>query len=360
MNATETLLDPTDYAHYPINSGMGSEEKVSILRDMVRIRRFEETAGKHYSDAKMGGFLHRYDGQESIAVGHASLLGEHDHMITTYRCHAHALAMGMSMRECMAELFGRVTGCSKGKGGSMHFFDPTKRFWGGHGIVGGQTPLGLGLAFYQKYWNQKGSCLCYMGDGAVNQGAFHESLNIAGLFNIPVVYIIENNGYSMGTSLCRSSAIKNCLAYRADGYDIVWDLIEGWDVYEVRAKTKIALERAHKENRPTVMEIRTYRHYGHSVADAKSKVYRTEEEIERHKKNLDPINLWRDKLIAENVITEADYKAMYKAATEEANDAADFAENSPYPEFEDITKDVYYEVDNNTAAGRTGKHFFND
>jgi pyruvate dehydrogenase E1 component alpha subunit len=293
-------------------------------------------------------------------VGHASLMGDHDHMITAYRCHAHALAVGMDMKECMAELFGKATGCSKGKGGSMHFFAPDKNYWGGHGIVGGQTPLGLGLAFYQKYWGRQGSCLCYMGDGAVNQGAFHESLNLAGLLNIPVVYIIENNGYSMGTSQCRSSAYKNCLAYRADGYDIVWDLIEGWDVYEVRAKTKIALERAHKENRPTVIEIMTYRHYGHSVADAKAKIYRTEEEIERFKASRDPIQLWKERLVGEGIITEEDYKTMDKAAKQEAAEAADFADESPFPVFEDITKHVYWEVDNNTTAGNTGRHFFND
>jgi pyruvate dehydrogenase E1 component alpha subunit len=353
------VTDPTEFAHYPINQKLTAAEKIRLLTEMLRIRRFEECAGKHYADSKMAGFLHRYDGQESIAVGHASLMGENDHMITAYRCHAHALACGMDMNECMAELFGRATGCSKGKGGSMHFFDPSKRYWGGHGIVGGQTPLGLGLAYYQKYWNLTGACFCYMGDGAVNQGAFHESLNLASLMDIPVIYVIENNGYSMGTSQCRSSAYKNCLAYRADGYNIVWDLINGWDLYEVRAKSQIALERAHLEKRPTVIEIMTYRHYGHSVADAKHKVYRSEAEIERYKQQ-DPIQLWKNTLLAEGVLTEETYKEIDKAAKAEANAAADFAENSPYPEFEDITKDVYWEVDNNTERGRTGRHFFNE
>ncbi len=357
-------VDPTDFAAAAVNAGLTKDQKVQMLRDMVRIRRFEEKAGEYYKgkggQTFMGGFLHRYDGQESIAVGCASLMGPHDHMITAYRNHGHGLAVGMTMDECMAELFGRVTGCSKGKGGSMHFFAPEKNYWGGHGIVGGQTPLGAGIAYYLKYKGLKGSCMCFMGDGAVNQGAYHESLNLAGLFDLPVIYVIENNGYSMGTSQCRSSVYKNCLAYRADGYDIVWDLINGWDLYEVRARMQSAIERAHNDSRPTVVEINTYRYYGHSVADAKAKVYRTEAEIERYKQHYDPINLWRDRLIEEGVITEADYGAIDKAAKAEAQASVEFSQASAYPEFEDITKDVYYEVDEFTEAGRTGKHFFND
>jgi pyruvate dehydrogenase E1 component alpha subunit len=356
----EHHIDPTDFAQAEINKSLSPETKIRLLRDMIRIRRFEETAGKHYNAGKMGGFLHRYDGQESIAVGCASLMGAHDHMITAYRNHGHALSVGMSMEECMAELFGRATGCSKGKGGSMHFFAPDKNYWGGHGIVGGQSPLGAGLAYYVKYKGLKGSCMCFMGDGAVNQGAYHESLNLAGLFDLPVIYVIENNGYSMGTSQARSSVYKNCLAYRADGYDIVWDLINGWDLYEVRAKMQIAVQRAHEESRPTVVEINTYRHYGHSVADSKAKVYRAEDEIERFKQHHDPIQLWRNRLMEEGVITDAVYQELDKAAKAEAVASVDFAEASAYPEFEDITKDVYFEVDEFTEAGRTGRHFFND
>ena len=185
------------------------------------------------------------------------------------------------MNECMAELYGKATGCSKGKGGSMHFFAPDKNYWGGHGIVAGQTPLGAGLAYGLKYQGLKGACLCYLGDGAINQGAYHESLNLAALFDLPVIYVIENNGYSMGTSQKRSSAFKSCLAERADGYNIAWDTVNGEDVYEVRAKTQVAMERAHEESRPTVLEISTYRYYGHSVADANSKKYRSPEEIKQ-------------------------------------------------------------------------------
>ena len=353
-------VDPTDFAAAPVNRALTPDDKIRLLTLMVRIRRFEECTKKYYERSKMGGFLHRYDGQESIAVGCASLMGANDHMITAYRDHAHALAVGMTMNECMAELFGRATGCSKGKGGSMHFFAPDKNYWGGHGIVGGQTPLGAGIAYYLKYKGLKGSCMCFLGDGAVNQGAYHESLNLAGLFDLPVIYVIENNGYSMGTSQARSSVYKNCLAYRADGYDIVWDLINGWDLYEVRAKMQIAIERARNESRPSVIEIATYRHFGHSVADANAKKYRTEEEIERYKSHFEPITLWKQRLIQEGVISAAQYEAIDKAAIAEAEASAAFADASPYPEFDDIARDVYYEVDEFTESGRTGRHFFND
>jgi len=274
-----------DFALSPINRALSAHEKVEMLRTMIRIRRFEQAALKYYNAGRIGGFLHLYIGQESVAVGTISLCGENDHNITAYRCHGHALASGMNMNECMAELFGKVTGSAKGKGGSMHLFAPDKNFWGGHGIVAGQTPLGLGLAYGLKYKGLSGAALCYMGDGAVNQGAYHESLNLAALFELPVVYVIENNGYSMGTSQKRSSAYRSCLAQRAEAYDIEWDLVDGSDIYEVRAKTHIAMERARKESRPTVLEISTYRYYGHSVADANAKKYRSPEEIENYKNN---------------------------------------------------------------------------
>jgi pyruvate dehydrogenase E1 component alpha subunit len=327
---------------------------------MLRIRRFEQVAMKNYQSGKMGGFLHLYIGQESVAVGTCSLMGANDHVITAYRDHGHALAVGMSMNECMAELFGKVTGCSKGKGGSMHFFAPDKNYWGGHGIVAGQTPLGLGLAYGIKYKGLKGAALCFMGDGAVNQGVFYESLNLASLFDLPVIYIIENNQYSMGTSLERSSAFRTCLAERAEGFAIDWDTCNGEDLYQVRAKTQIALERAHKQSRPTVLEIDTYRYYGHSVADAKAKVYRAEEEIERYKQNHDPIRLWEARLMQENVLTEPKLQEIEDAVRAEVDESVRFAEESPLPAESAITEDVYFEVDRQTPAGRTGRHFFND
>src|SRR6266478_3380742 len=192
----ETLANPPAYAEAAINKQLTNDDKVRLLRDMFRIRRFEQTSLKYYNLGKMGGFLHLYIGQESVAVGTCSLLGPNDHVITAYRDHGHAIAVGMGMNECMAELYGKATGCSKGKGGSMHFFAPDKNYWGGHGIVGGQTPLGLGLAYALKYKGLKGAALCFLGDGAVNQGCFYECLNMASLFKIPVIFIIENNGYS--------------------------------------------------------------------------------------------------------------------------------------------------------------------
>jgi len=356
----DSPASPLDFSQSKVNQSLSAEQKIDLFRDMARIRRFEQTSLKFYNGGKMGGFLHLYIGQESVAVGTISLRGDHDHVITAYRCHGHALAVGMEMNPCMAELYGKATGSAKGKGGSMHLFDPSKNFWGGHGIVAGQAPLGLGLAYGVKYKEQEGCCLCYLGDGAVNQGAFHESLNLAALFELPVVYIIENNGYSMGTSQQRSSAYKDCLAQRAEAYDMEWDLVNGEDVYEVRAKTHIAMERARKESKPTVLEIATYRYYGHSVADANAKKYRTPEEIEKYKTYHDPLRLWRRRLIDEAVITDEEADNIDKEAKQEAIAAAKFADESPAPTVESIFEDVYWETDNKTDAAQVGRHFFND
>jgi pyruvate dehydrogenase E1 component alpha subunit len=317
-----------------------------------------ERSLKAYQGGHIGGFLHLYIGQEAVAVGSVSVAGADDHVITAYRDHGHALAVGMGMNECMAELYGKATGCSKGKGGSMHFFAPDKRYWGGHGIVGGQTPLGLGIAYYLKYKGRKGACLCYLGDGAVNQGVFHESLNLASLWNLPVVYVIENNRYSMGTTQARSSAYQDCLARRAEGYNMAWDVCAGHDIYEVRARVHEALARAHEQSRPTLLEVQTYRYRGHSVADANAEKYRDKAEIDEYKKTRDPISLFRDRLVAEGALTAEEYEVMDRAARDEANAAAQFAEASPYPPAESIREDVYWETDHGrTSAGRI---FFND
>jgi pyruvate dehydrogenase E1 component alpha subunit len=352
----ETLVDPADAA---INTRLTKEDKIRFLREMFRIRRFEQTSLKYYNLGKMGGFLHLYSGQEAVAVGTISLLGDNDHIITAYRDHGHALAVGMDMKACMAELFGRTTGCSKGKGGSMHFFAPDKNYWGGHGIVGGQTPLGLGLAFGLKYKGLRGCCLCYLGDGAINQGTFHESLNLAALFKLPVIYVIENNGYSMGTSQQRSSSFQETLAKRAEGYNMAWDVFEGEDIYEVRAKTQIAIDRAHNDSEPTLLEIQTYRYYGHSVADANAKKYRTPEEIELYKANHDPLRIWSRRLLEEGILTEAEIEDIDVQAKEETNEAVKFAEESPFPQESEILTDVYWEVDHQTDAAKQGRYFFN-
>jgi pyruvate dehydrogenase E1 component alpha subunit len=342
-----------------INRQLTKEDKLRFLQDMHRIRRFEQTSLKYYNLGRMGGFLHLYSGQEAVAVGTVSLMGKDDHIITAYRDHGHALAVGMNMNECMAELFGKATGCSKGKGGSMHFFAPDKRYWGGHGIVGGQTPLGAGIAYALKYKKIPGCCLCYLGDGAINQGPFHEALNLAALFQLPVVYIIENNGYSMGTSQKRSSAFKNSLAERAEMYGMAWDVFLGEDIYEIRARTHVAMERARHESQPTLLEIQTYRYYGHSVADANAKKYRAPEEIEEYKTKHDPLRIWGKRLMDEGILTESQAEEMDQQAKAEANAAVKFAEESPYPEVADLFTDVYWEVDNQTDAARHGTYFFN-
>ena len=357
----DTATKSTAHALAPINKSLTPEAKIQLLREMLRIRRFEQRALNEYTRGKMGGFMHLYIGQESVAVGACSLMGDDDHVITAYRCHGHALAVGMSMNECMAELYGKATGCSKGKGGSMHFFAPDKNYWGGHGIVGGQTPLGLGLAYGLKYKGLKGAAMCFLGDGAVNQGCFYDSLNMAALFELPVIYIIENNGYSMGTSLERSSVVKDCLAQRGEAFCVEWAQANGEDIYEVRAVTQRAIERAHKESKPTILEFDTYRYYGHSVADSKHKGgYRSEEEIETYKRDHDPIQLFKKRLIEEGVLTEAQFEEISDAAKAEAEASAQFAEESPLPSDASIFEDVYFEVDRQTEAGRTGKHFFND
>src|SRR6516164_2453140 len=355
----DTLVDSSAPANAAINRTLSKADKITLLRDLCRIRRFEQTALKYYNLGRMGGFLHLYSGQEAVAVGTISLLGESDHVITAYRDHGHALAMGMSMTECMAELFGKATGCSKGKGGSMHFFAPDRRYWGGHGIVGGQTPLGVGIAYALKYKGLRGCCLCYLGDGAINQGTFHESLNLAALFKLPVIYIIENNGYSMGTSQRRSSSFHDTLAKRAEGYNMAWDVFKGEDIYEVRAKTQVALDRAHNESEPTLLEIQTYRYYGHSVADANAKKYRTPEEIDEYKTKHDPLRVWAQHLVEEGIITEEGVEQIDTDAKEETNQAVQFAEESPFPGEGDIARHVYREVDEETEAAAHGRYFFN-
>lgn len=360
MSSSTALPNAGIYDASPRNAVLSREDKHRLLREMLRIRRFEERSLKSYQGGHIGGFLHLYIGQEAIAVGSVSVCGPDDHLITAYRDHGHALAVGMTMNECMAELYGKATGCSKGKGGSMHFFAPEKNYWGGHGIVGGQTPLGLGLAYALKYQGKKGACLCYLGDGAVNQGAFHESLNLASLWNLPVIYIIENNGYSMGTSLARSSAFTDCLAKRAEGYAMDWIHCFGHDVYEVREQVGLALERAHEHSRPTLMEIATYRYRGHSVADANAEKYRPKDEIEEYKRTKDPINLYKQKLLTEGSLTEAEYEKMDEAAIEEAALSAKFAEESPYPSLESIRDGVYWETDQPDGRTSQGRIFFND
>jgi len=313
------------------------KEKLALLRQMMLIRRFEEKAKQAFTQAKIKGFCHLYNGQEAVAVGTISVLNEDDAVITAYRDHGHALARGVDPKPCMAELFGKITGCSRGKGGSMHFFDVNKHFYGGHGIVGGQIPLGTGLAFAQKYMGTNRVTLAYMGDGAINQGAVHESMNLAALWKLPVIYIIENNEYSMGTSIARSSA-GDPLTKRAGAFDMAAIQANGMDIDDVRAKTFEAVSLARTESLPTLMEIRTYRYFGHSMSDPGH--YRTKEEIEARKQS-DPIELYKARLIEQKVATEESINAIDEEVSAEAQAAYDFAEQSPEPEISTVFEDIF-------------------
>ena len=321
---------------------LSNDAKKKILADMLRIRRFEERAVQDYQKGKIGGFCHTYIGQESVAVGIVSVMGPDDQIVSAYRIHGQALALGMTMDECMAEMYGKITGCSKGKGGSMHFFDPAKRFWGGHGIVGGQTPLGLGIAYALKYQGKKAACICFLGDGASDQGAFFESMNMAALWSVPVVYVIENNGYSMGTALKRHSAGAT-LAQRGGAFDMANEVVEGNDINAVRSAMHKALEQARETGKPSLLEVKTYRYRGHSMSDP-DQTYRTKEEIKKMMETNDPIERWKAILLKEKTITEQDYEKIDHDARAEAEAAAKFADESPFPPPSEILTDVYVDA----------------
>lgn len=343
------------HAKAAANASLSAGQRIELYRKMVRIRRFEERCLPVYNSGKIGGFLHLYIGQEAVAVGACSLMGKDDHVITAYRDHGHAIAVGMDTKPLMAELYGKITGCSKGKGGSMHYFAPDLNYWGGHGIVGGQIPLGAGLAYAVKYQGKKGAAMAFMGDGAVNQGAVHEAYNLAALWDLPVLFVIENNGYSMGTSQERSSA--GGLAERASAYDMKFYICGGHDIYEVRATLDAALTRAREESKPAVVEIDTYRYRGHSVADP-DKTYRDRAEIEDYRKTKDPIQVFQNQLVLEKVLTPALIEEIDAAARAESERAVEFAEASPFPTVADIQKDVYWETDQPKRTSE-GRIFFN-
>jgi pyruvate dehydrogenase E1 component alpha subunit len=316
-----------------------AEEFRDHLRQMLLIRRFEEKAGEMYSLGKIGGFCHLYIGQEAVAVGTISALRPDDYVISAYREHGQALARGMTPRSIMAELFGKVTGCSRGKGGSMHLFDAERHFMGGHGIVGGQIPLAAGFGFAIKYRKQDRVVACYFGEAAVNIGSFHEALNMASLWKLPVIFIIENNGYGMGTALARASSILD-LAHRSYSYEMANEVVDGQDVLTVKAAMELAVSRARTESKPTLLEIRTYRYVGHSMSDAAHGTYRTKEEVEQYRQR-DPIVLLRDRMMEEGLLDQAGYDALEAEILAEVEDATTFAEESPDPDPSDLWTDVY-------------------
>jgi pyruvate dehydrogenase E1 component alpha subunit len=320
-------------------SGPGADQLRGYLRQMLLIRRFEERAGEMYSLGKIGGFCHLYIGQEAVAVGTVAPLRPDDYVISAYREHGQALARGMSARTAMAELFGKATGCSKGKGGSMHLFDASLGFMGGHGIVGGQIPLAAGLAFAAKYRGTDQVTACYFGEAAVNIGSFHEALNMASLWKLPVVFIIENNGYGMGTALARASSLLD-LAHRSYSYDMANQVVDGQDVLTVKEAMEAAVTRARTESKPTLLEVRTYRYVGHSMSDAAHGTYRSKDEVEQYRER-DPIVLLRDRMIAAKQLDSAGYEALDREVKAEVDDAIQFAESSPDPDPSELWTDVY-------------------
>ncbi len=322
--AAEPALDP--------------KQLLSFYHDMLLIRRFEEKAGQLYGMGLINGFCHLYIGQEAVVVGmQSAITNERDSVITSYRDHGHMLACGMDPKGVMAELTGRAGGYSKGKGGSMHMFSLEKKFYGGHGIVGAQVPLGTGLAFAHKYNEDGGVALVYLGDGAVNQGQVAESLNMAALWKLPVVYIIENNKYAMGTSVERSTADVE-LSHRGVPYGIPGKAVDGMDVLAIREAGLEAVERARSGKGPTILDVKTYRYRGHSMSDPAK--YRTKEEVAKMREQHDPIDKLRALLIDGKHATEEDLKVVDAKVKEVVVAAADFAQTSPEPDAAELYTDV--------------------
>jgi pyruvate dehydrogenase E1 component alpha subunit len=318
--------------------GVSKEALLRHYRDMLLIRRFEERAGQLYGMGLIGGFCHLYIGQEAIAVGVQAIKEAGDQVITGYRDHGHMLACGMDPREVMAELTGRSGGSSKGKGGSMHMFSPAADFYGGHGIVGGQVALGTGLAFANRYRENKKVCFTYFGDGAANQGQVYESFNMAELWALPVVYVIENNQYAMGTSIERSSS-ETHLYKRGASFRIPGEEVDGMDVLAVKAAAGRAAAHARAGKGPYILEMKTYRYRGHSMSDPAK--YRTREEVDEVRKTRDPIDHVEEMLEKKGWADEAALKAIDAEVKRIVADAAEFARTSPEPDPSELYTDVY-------------------
>ena len=314
------------------------EQELSALRDMLLIRRFEEKAGQLYGMGAIGGFCHLYIGQEAVVVGMQMALKKGDQVITGYRDHGHMLATGMEARGVMAELTGRRGGYSKGKGGSMHMFSMEKNFFGGHGIVGAQVSLGTGLAFANRYRGNDFVSLAYFGDGAANQGQVYESFNMAELWKLPVIYVIENNRYAMGTSVARASAQAD-FSKRGASFNIPGEQVDGMDVRAVKAAADKAVEWCRAGNGPYILEMQTYRYRGHSMSDPAK--YRTREEVEKVRHDQDPIEQVRNRLLAAKV-SEQELKAIDAQVRDIVNDAADFAQHDPEPDVSELWTNVYH------------------
>ena len=325
-----------------------SQSKVKSLEDisketylfryerMLLIRRFEEKASQLYGQQKIKGFCHLYNGQEACIAGAVTALEKGDKYITAYRDHAHPIALGTPPRYIMAELFAKASGISKGKGGSMHMFDKERHFFGGHGIVGGQIPLGVGIAFAEKYKKTKNLCITFMGDGAVRQGAFHESLNLAMLYQLPIIFVIENNGYAMGTSVERSTNVVE-LYKLGMAYDMPSEAVDGMDVITVHRAVAKAAKKARK-GLPSLLEFKTYRYKGHSISDPAK--YRTKEEVEARKQQ-EPITRVREVILTKQIADEETLNMIDQQVKEQVADAVNFAEAAVFPQASDAYEDVY-------------------
>jgi pyruvate dehydrogenase E1 component alpha subunit len=353
-----------------ISDSLPNATLVKWLKDMLLIREFEVRCMQAYQQARIGGFCHIYIGQEACAVGTIGSVNQDDPIITAYRDHGHALARGMDPGACMAEMYGKVTGCAKGKGGSMHMFDKPNWLFGGHGIVGAQTPVGTGLAFAAKYELEvlgrsvnhpdgrpvgpdeaplkpkKKVCLCYLGDGALNQGALHEAMNLAGLWSIPVIYIVENNKYSMGTAIERGTTMAHNLMAKAAAYGIEGLTIsdeEGLDILKLYDKFKPFADHCREKQRPGFVDLHTYRYQGHSMSDPQK--YRTKEEVDK-KKESDSIARLASHLLGDRkALTEAQYQAMQDEVKEAVRKSVEFAEESPIPDAAELYSDVYVNLE---------------
>jgi pyruvate dehydrogenase E1 component alpha subunit len=332
-----------------------------LLQTMVLIRRFEEEAGRQYQRAKIGGFLHLAIGEEATIVGTTSVVEDRDYLIGTYRTHGHAIARGTSPDAVMAELFGREDGCCRGRGGSMHMFDLERRFMGGYGVVGGNLPIAAGLGLASDYKGEDAVTVCSFGDGAVNTGNFGETMNLAALWSLPIVFLVENNLYGMGTSLERHSAVTD-LSKRAEGHGVPGRRIDGMDILAVREALTEQIRIAREERRPTLLEAFTYRFRGHSAADPE--VYRTKDEVEEWRKK-DPIVVFAQRLVEESVIAEGDLDEMRQRAEERVMAAVEFADASPEPALETLYDNLYvlgdeaiggwYAVDERTPETHPGE-----
>ncbi len=308
-----------------------------LLHQMLLIRRFEERAAQLYGLRKIGGFFHADIGQEAVAAGAIAAADlRRDYVLTAYRDHGHGLAVGMDPKTVMAELFGKITGCSRGKGGSMHLFDAQKHFFGGNGIVGAHLPVATGVGLKIKYRNEEGVVLCFFGDGAIHQGTFHESLNLAKIWSLPVVYLCENNQYGMGTDFRRVSAVED-FSVMAASYGMPGKAVDGMDVLEVHEHTRQAVEQA-KQGNPSLLEMKTYRYLGHSMSDPGT--YRTKEEVTQYRQQ-DPILILKQPMLEQGILSEDDFAAMEQRILEQVTEAVQFAETSEEPPLESMYEDLY-------------------